>query len=224
MSKKEDIQNRMMDYLYNELEPAQREEFEKILESSPDLQKELDELRDTHTLLSSTPSVIPEYKPAFLTISNKSDENKANKVKPFFTPIMKTVLAVAASILLVLFGSSLSGMEMGQSEQGFYLTFGNPPVQQTDTGITEAQVLEIVEQMHAEQTLLLTSLLDQAQRQQNEQFNDMITRLADYYDDRREQDLIMIADGIEQLETQTYHRFNRTNAALGDLIYAISNP
>ena len=213
-----------MDYLFNEMDPHQRKEFEKVLKSRPDLQAELDELRATSDLLSSAPSIVPEYKPAFLTISNESDGKGNKKIKSLFSPVIKTIFAIAASVLLILLGSSLTGMEMGQSEQGFYLTFGSPPVQKTATGITEKQVLDIMEQMRIEQSLLLTSLLEQAQVQQNEQFNEVITLLADYYDERRQQDLIMIADGFEQLELQTHHRFNRTNAALGDIIYALSNP
>lgn len=221
----------MMDYLYDEMDPAQRKEFEKILESRPDLQSELNELREMSGLLSSTPSAVPEYKPAFLTIAKETDEKaplrrggeEHGKVKNLFTPVMKTFLAIAASLLLILFGSSLAGMEMGQSEEGFYLTVGNPPAK-TESGISEEQVIELIEQIQVDQTLLLTTLMEQAQLQQNEQFNEMITLLADYYDDRRQQDLIMIAEGLEQLETQTYHRFNRTNEALGDIIYAISNP
>lgn len=213
-----------MDYLFNEMDPTQRKEFEKVLKSRPDLQAELDEIKSTSELLSSSPSVVPEFKPAFLTVSNENDEKKIKMIRPLFSPVIKTLFAVAASVLLILIGSSLTGMEMGQSEQGFYLTFGSPPVHQTATGITEEQVLGIMEQMRMEQSLLLTSLLKQAQVQQNEQFNEVITLLADYYDERRQQDLIMIADGFEQLEMQTHHRFNRTNAALGDIIYALSNP
>lgn len=218
MSKEEDIQNQMMDYLFDEMDPAQRKEFEKILESRPDLQTELKKLRETSELLSSAPSVVPEYKPAFLTLSKEPE-----KVKSLINPVMKTLLAIAASVLLILLGSSLAGMEMGQTEEGFYLTFGNPPTQ-TESGISEEQVLQLVEQIQVEQTLMLTSLLEQAQQQQNDKLNEMIFVLADYYDDRRQQDLLMFADGLEQLEVQTHHRFNRTHAALGDLINAISNP
>ena len=224
MSNKEEIQNRMMDYLYDEMTPSEKKEFEKILEARPDLRKELNELRETAGLLASNPSAVPDYKPAFLTISNESENRRNNKIKTLFSPAVKTLLGVAASILLILFGSSLAGLEMGQSEHGFYITFGQPPAQQIESGMTEDQVINIIEQMRIEQSLLLTSLLEQAQVQQNEQFNEVITLMADYYDQRREQDLMMIADGFEQLELQTYHRFNRTNAALGDIIYALSNP
>lgn len=251
MSKKEEIQNQMMDYLYDEMDDQEKEAFEVMLREQPKLQKELDELRKISGLLSSTPSVVPEYKPAFMTISKESDEKsllrqgfeeqaqqrqsfgeqsqqhrgseEQGKVKSLFNPTIKTLLAIAASLLLILFGSSLAGMEMGQTEEGFYLTFGNPPTQ-TESGISEEQVLELIEQIQIEQTLLLTSLMEQAQQQQNEKLNEMIFVLADYYDDRRQQDLMMFADGLEQLEIQTHHRFNRTNAALGDLINAISNP
>ncbi len=241
MSKKEEIQNQMMDYLYDEMDPVQRKEFEKILESRPELQTELNELREMSGLLSSTPSAVPEYKPAFLTISKEFEKQapqrrqlrkgyvdqegseEQGKGKSLFTPFMKTLMAIAASLLLVLFGSSLAGMEMGQTENGFYLTVGNPPTE-TESGISEEQVLELIEQIQGEQTLLLTTLMQEAQRKQNEQFNEMVTLLADYYDDQRQQDLILIAEGLDQLETQTQYRFNRTNEALGDLIYAISNP
>lgn len=222
----EKIRSQLMDYLYDEMDEVQKRDFDALLASRPDLQKEYNDLREMRELLSSSPSAIPEYKPDLPVQSGSSTDKRSydNRDSNFsLNSTLKTIFAIAASILIILVGSSLAGLNMGQTEAGFYLTFGELPAQPV-SGITEEQVYELIEQMHVEQTVILTRLLEQAQNHQNQQFNEVLTLLTNYYDERREQDLMMIAEGIDQLEAQTHHRFNYTNAALGDIIYAISNP
>lgn len=121
---------------------------------------------------------------------------------------------------------AFAGVEVGSTENGFYVTIGNPPVQPAaaDPDLTEERVVAMMEQMQNEQTVLIAGLMEEVQSQQNEQINELFTLLTDYYEERRQQDLRMIAAGMNELEYETQNRFNRTNTALGNLIYALSTP
>lgn len=223
----EEAQNRMMDYLYDEMNPQQKKEFEAFLQTRPELQMELEELAQTRQFLQSAPSEIPPHKlvimPSSEKITGTPPVHKESSSAWRLNQAVKTVFAVAASILIVMIGASISDLKMGITEAGFYLTFGSEPIQQTD-GISEEHVYGLIEQMRNEQTLLIAGMMEQVQQHQNEQLTEVLNVLGAYYDRRREQDLMMIADGLNQLEEQTNYRLTRTNETLGSLIYALSNP
>ena len=232
MSKKEEIQNRMMDYLYDEMDDQEKEAFEVLLHRQPEFQKELDELRKTRDLMSSHPTAIPPFQPdqsvqteSITETASKSNIPQKGRILNL-TPFARNLVAIAASLLIVILGMAIAGVETGSTESGFYVTIGNPPEPPivSDSGLTEERVVAMLEQMQTEQAVLFAGLMEEVQSQQNEQINELFTLLTDYYDERREQDLRMIVAGINELENETQNRFNRTNTALGSLIYALNNP
>tara|TARA_R100001143_G_C3360693_1_gene135342 strand:- start:12735 stop:13415 length:681 start_codon:yes stop_codon:yes gene_type:complete len=226
MSKKEDIQNQMMDYLYDEMDDQEKEAFEALMRTQPELQKELDELRLTRDLMSAHPTAVP---PLRLDL-NPNTDSKTGKQHGGrilnLTPFVRNLMAIAASLLIVILGMAFAGVETGSTENGYYVTIGNPPEQPpiAEPSLTEENVIAMLEQMKSDQALLFAGLMEEVQSQQNEQIDELFTLLTDYYEERRQQDLRMIAAGMNELEYETQNRFNRTNTALGSLIYALNNP
>ncbi len=220
----------MMDYLYDEMNDFEKKAFEEMIRKQPDLQKEFDELRMTRNLMNTHSAAVPPFQPVEPV---QTDQNPDTKSKPEqsqkgrilnLPPFVRNLMAVAASILIVFMGMALAGVETGSTDNGFYVMIGNPPLQPVpaEPGLTEERVIAMLEQMQAEQTVLLAGLMEEVQSQQNEQIHELFTLLTDYYEERRQQDLRMIADGMNQLEYETQNRFDRTNTALGSLIYALS--
>ncbi len=226
MSKKEEIQNRMMDYLYDEMNDQEKEAFEALIRKQPELQNELDELRMTRDLMNAHPTAVPPFQPILNTeTESKTDQQQKGRILKL-SPFVRNLMAIAASLLIVILGMALAGVEAGSTENGFYVTIGNPPEQPivAEPDLTEENVVAMLEQMKSEQALLFAGLMEEVQSQQNEQIDELFTLLTDYYEERRQQDLRMIAAGMNELEYETQNRFNRTNTALGSLIYALNNP
>ncbi|MEX0905181.1 MAG: hypothetical protein WD604_05735 [Balneolaceae bacterium] len=207
-----------MDYLYDEMESKEKQEFEQFLKQHPALAEELKELSGTRSLLQHVPLKTPSHK---LVMMNP--EATAGK-QWIYHPYTRAALAVAATFLMVVLSFSLIDVQFGQAGQGFFVTFGNQnqtPVT-TEQGINEEEVYELIEQIRAENALLLASVIEQSEEQQQLQLEQTIETLTDYYDKRRQQDLLLITEGLAQLEEETYYRFLQTDEALGDLIYALS--
>jgi len=134
-------------------------------------------------------------------------------------------LAAAACMLVVLMGAAFTDLNIGQNDQGFYLAFGETPsIQPVQQGMSEQEVRDMIDQIRQENSILLASMIEQVQVQQNEQLEEAISVLTDYYDQRRQQDLRLISEGLTQLEEDTYYRLRQTDETLGDLIYALSYP
>lgn len=217
-----------MDYLYDEMTDEQKTEFEKKLEANPDLKKEFKELQSTSQMLQEVPVETPSLK--LVMMAPERDQNETSKElsnKNFLKkyPGLTTVLAAAACLLIILMGAAFTGLHVGQTDQGFYLTFGEAPNLQPEViqkGLSEEEVRDMINQIRQENSMLLASMIEQVQEQQNEQLEEAINVLTDYYDQRRQQDLRLISQGIAQLEEDTYHRLRQTDETLGDLIYALS--
>lgn len=206
-----------MDYLYNEMESKEKQEFEQFLKQHPALAEELKELSDTRSLLQHVPLKTPSHK---LVMMNPETAPGKQWIHNQYT---RAAMAIAATFLMVILSFSLIDVQFGQSGQGFFVTFGNQsPAAATEQGMNEEEVYELIEQIRAENALLLASVVEQSEEQQRLQLEQTIETLTNYYDQRRQQDLLLITEGLAQLEEETYYRFLQTDEALGDLIYALS--
>lgn len=225
-----EIKNLFMDYLYDEMSDEQKKEFEKELDTQPELKKELEELESTKKLIEGVPMETPSHKLVMMAPERNQTEEEPKSTKPVFLkryPGLVTVLAAAACMLIILMGAALTDLNIGQTEQGFYLTFGElsaPQPEPVEQGMSEEEIQELINQVREENSLLMASMIEQVREQQNEQLEEAITVLTEYYDQRRQQDLRLISEGIAQLEEDTYYRLRQTDETLGDLIYALSYP
>jgi len=209
----QEARNRLMDYLYNEMDENEKTEFEQFLESSPELQKELKEMQATRNLLDEVPVETPSHKLLYLP------ENEKDKAR--FTGTAKTLLASAAVFLLAVLLFAFSNIQFGYTEAGFYLTMGQQPA--VEEALSEDAVIGLMNQIREENAMLMAAMLEQSREQQNEQLEQVLIQLTNYYDLRREQDLYLIAEGLAQLEEETTYRIFQTNEALSEVIYALSN-
>lgn len=225
-----EIKNLFMDYLYDEMSDEQKTEFEKELDTHPDLKKELEELESTRNLIQAVPMETPSHKLVMMATDREKEEDDHKSIKPGFLkryPGLVTVLAAAACLLIFLMGAAFTGLNVGQTDQGFYLSFGDAPNLQPEViqqGLSEEEVRDMINQIRQENSVLLASMIEQVREQQNEQLEEAISVLTDYYDQRRQQDLRLISEGLTQLEQDTYYRLRQTDETLGDLIYALSYP
>lgn len=205
-----------MDYLYDEMEGHEKQEFEKFIEKHSALAEELKELSGTRSLLQHVPLETPPHKLVMIT------PEKAPGNRLFQNRYTWAAIAIAATFLMIVLSFAMIDLQIGQTGQGFYVSFGESAPPGTEQGMNEEEVHELIEVIREENALLLASVVEQSQQQQQIQLRETIETLTDYYDQRRQQDLLLISEGLAQLEEETYYRFLQTDETLGDLIYALS--
>ncbi len=224
---KEKAQALLMDYLYNEMSKDEKEEFELYLNKHPDLQRELDEMKETRSMLQQMPIENPASRTLVIDPGSSrflSWWQDAKKVLiPKSTP-GKTVFAMAAVLLISVLLASAASLRIHTTETGLTIAFGSAvtEVQQRDTGLSEDDVAVLLSQIQQENAILAASLVEQAQQQQAEQFEEVLATVVRYFEEQRLNDLRLVGSGIAQLEEETYFRFRQTDEALSDLIYAIN--
>ncbi|CAN5399705.1 hypothetical protein BH23BAC3_BH23BAC3_18570 [soil metagenome] len=222
----QEAKSKLMDYLYNEMEVDQRKEFEKILSKNPGLQQDLLELKSTRELLQSEPGEVP-HKNLLLIPPNPETTDKGrsdrSKNKLYY---LKTAAAFAATILLTVIAFSFVNLQINQTDQGLLISFGEQPAasiqSQPEPQISEEELYGLVTELQEENNRVIANVIEQTRQEHQQQLADVIQTLTAYYDQRRQQDLILISEGLAQLEEETYYRFLQTEEALEDLIFALS--
>ena len=104
-----DREDRLMDYLYGEMEEPDRRKFEAELDRDPELQAELQALRNTRSILSGLPDVQPQPVVAVM------------KSRPLSWKKWPLRVGVAAAVLLLLI---LFNARFEVSSRGFVFSLG----------------------------------------------------------------------------------------------------
>lgn len=218
---KNDAQSRLMDYLYDEMDPDEQQRFEKTLRDNPDLQQELDEMQATRKLLQEDSD---EITPKKLMLIQTDSDNPSGSSKIF---VLKTFAAVAATILVTFALFSFLNLQITKTERGTLISFGSAPQPVEEPASTEAYITEdefyaMMGELQEQNNRVMATALEQTREQHQQQMENVVQTLTTYYDRRRQQDLLLVSEGLAQLEEETYYRFLQTEEAFEDLIFALN--
>lgn len=130
--------------------------------------------------------------------------------------VVRTGLAAAVILIAFLIVGSLSDMQIHSDNNGWTVSFGTEPavIQQ---GIDEQTLAEIIELIREENRIMAAGLIEESQIQQEEQIHDLMNTMLEYMDLRREEDLVMLTNGIARVDEQSYQRFQLTSEAVNGL-------
>ncbi len=109
-------ENDLMAFLYGELEGAEKERVEKYLSEHPDARLELEQLRQVREMLSHVKDKEVIAPPIFLGDSKQKSLWQA--------PYFKTVVSIAASLLLIMLVGKFSGMHIQYYNNELRISFG----------------------------------------------------------------------------------------------------
>jgi len=223
---KQDARLLMMDYLYDEMSNEKKAEFEKLMEEHPGLKKELDEMSETRGLLQQIQAETPGAKLFMMNPEKGRFAARFDEIRKVVTPrstFGKTALSLAALFLVTVLLASAAKLTVSTAGDGITLAFGGAPVvHNQNNGLSKEEADALIQQIRQENAVLATNLIRQAQEQQNEQFEDAMMQIVQYFETQRANDLQLLGGGIAQLEEVTYSRFQQTDQTLNGLLYAIS--
>lgn len=154
-------------YLYDELEGTERARVEQYLVEHPAEREALQQLAGVSSLLKSVKDKEVIAPPIFIPEGN---------VQRFWNaPYFKTVMSIAASLLIVILVAKLVGTRVAISDSEFRISFGEPAVEQvTEPGsglLTQHDVQEMInESMHANNSLL-TANWEESQKKLQQSIN-----------------------------------------------------
>jgi hypothetical protein len=149
-----------MAYLYGELEGADREKIEQYLATHPEARVELEQFRHLRSMLGTVTDKEVIAPPIFV------GDNK----RYYFwdSSYFKTVLAVAASLLLVMLAGKFTGTQITASGNEFKISFGAPaktaPEIQPVAGLTPEQVQQMIASSLSQNNLAMQASWQETQK------------------------------------------------------------
>lgn len=127
-----------MDYLYGELDGQEKLRFEHYLQEHPEAQQELKGFQQLQSMLGAVKDKEVIAPPLVIGDMRRSI---------WHTPYLRTALAVAASLTLVLLVGRFSGLQMRSSDGELVLSFGEPKVRTEPVAAAPTLTAQQIQQM-----------------------------------------------------------------------------
>jgi len=210
----EELHIRMMEYLYGELDESERLRFEKYLEEHPSEKKELEELRETGTVLRHAEADKPKH---HFTLTSVPVQPASSwwQYSSF-----RMAAAVAACVVLFFTAGAISGLHMNFGQDGFSVAFGGQSA--VSEGFTPGQVQEIVAEIQQQNLQTMNELISASELQQREQIEETLTTFMDYLDTQRLEDFRSISRRVQEIQSNTASRFRQNEMVLGEIIETVN--
>jgi len=120
----------LMAYLYGELEDDKREKLEQYLLENPTARLELEKMRGLRQLLGQVEDKEVIAPPIFVSDSQP-------RIGFWQAPYMKTIMGIAASLLVVILVARFSGLNIRYEQQALRIGFNEAPVQEAVVPVTQ---------------------------------------------------------------------------------------
>jgi len=160
MSYKPD-QQAWMDFLYGELAGAEKERMENYLSTNAEARQEFENFKQLRSMLGSVKDKEVIAPPIFVGDSKQR----------FFwnTPYVKTIVSIAASLLLIMVAGKLLDIRISSGGNEFKISFGAPavtqPVQVTPAStLTAEQVQEMIQSSLSDNNLAMQASWKESQQ------------------------------------------------------------
>ena len=161
----------LMAYLYGELEDDKREKLEQYLLENPTARVELEKMNGLRRMLAQVEDKEVIAPPIFV------GEHPSQRF--WQAPYMKTVMGIAASLLVVILVAKFSGLNIRYQQQELRIGFGNAPevktvapvTQPVAAALTPEQVQDMINSSLQQNNATLQASLDETQRKLNASIN-----------------------------------------------------
>ncbi|HYG19558.1 MAG TPA: hypothetical protein VD816_11550 [Ohtaekwangia sp.] len=153
-----------MAYLYGEMEAGERQKLEQYLMTNPEAARSLEQFKDLRAMLGNVPEQEVIAPPIFVGES---------KQRYFWNAgYFKTILAVAASLLLIIVAGRLTNTQIVASGNEFRITFGESrPTEVTPTmplqTLTHQEVHDMIASSMHQNNVAMQSSWDESQQKLN---------------------------------------------------------
>lgn len=136
-----------MAYIYGELDAQEREKFDQYLLEHPEARLEMEKFQTLRNLLSRVGDKEVLAPPIFIGDPSARGGRRGN-IRFLNTPYLRTILSVAASLLLIILVGRLTGTHIRISDQQVSLSFGavkkESEKETLSSGLTEDEVQRMI--------------------------------------------------------------------------------
>lgn len=203
-------------YIYDELVADERRTFEQHMGSCKPCRDEVDAIRGIRHGFAQD-----EVPPMPATIRLPEIQTAPASVLPLHQSTwFRAVATVAAAVILVVLTARLVDLQVTVADGSMTLRFGDAPdAIAVPEPVETAPNLELLfAEFKAEQRQFVNGLTDSVRASQQKQFDQTLLAFQRYLDDRRAEDLELIALSLDQMQQLNDSRFIETQYVISQLI------
>jgi hypothetical protein len=205
----------LVSLLYGELEPEEEKQVKAHLKSCTGCRNAFKELQKTSSVLEQWEDESPRT--SFVFVEEKTSRwQEWKKSLGSMSWGRRLALGVPAGVLalLVLFSLLSFKAEFQQGQWSF--SFGS--ARESKTSLTQEQLIQALSTMQAETLEQVAQMVKESEMQQRRENTLTLAQFARDLEERRQEDLRMMGQGLEGLHRTTQGRLNQTQSVLNDLI------
>ncbi len=219
----EKIPNVLIDYVYDQLKPEQKADYEEHLKNCEECRHELSEIRQTRTALNAVPDPEPMER---IMLNPEKDTGFVRWIRDVRQVLPhsiwgRTALGGIAALLALIIISSVLKMQIQYSQGRFSMSFGIVPPTASVVTLSQAQKDTLTTRIQQENLKLMQALL---QKNQHDQMNQLKEILSDYsyaMQQKQDENLQKINMELNTFYRHANMRFRQTDQALNDIIQTV---
>lgn len=207
-----------MEYLYDEISAEDKAKLESYLDKNSGLRQELNELRETRSLLQQMPD--PDTRPKLLVMDPRDRTflqwcREARQLLPH-SLLGKSALAAVAGLILLLVVGSVAQLHVDTSGGGVAISMGGPPPTASE-GLTAEQAEVLADEIRRENAVMMADYAEAINQQHRQQLQQLIS----YFQQQRIDDLQLVDQTLDEFQQTTHDRLLQTNLYLGEVLQSV---
>jgi hypothetical protein len=204
---RDDLKNDLIAYLYGEMSTEERIRFEKKMEADPDLKNEFLELKQVRKGLSALDD--KEVMEPFFLWGRNGTNSWSNPFKRRSLLLFKPIVAVAASIVILLLVGDLTIFSITYQENQLFVGFNKSiPAQPVDV-LTEDQIRNLVRNVIDENNLSLLTRIANTENRLDSRLSILETK------QEKQPEYLQVKNAVDEQDLEEYYnQLRQTNARL----------
>jgi hypothetical protein len=202
----------MMDAIYDEITQDDLKSLKNHLAQCSDCRAKFDTLKATTQTLAQWPDVEPGVNLTFVTQPVSRLGELLKRLKSYKTPYRLGLALASALVLLALINTRVN---LGQGQFDFESSLLGHKSQPPATNLATQTDLDNLRQ---ENYQLVTAILDEYSRRNKVETAVMLNAFYNEIEKKRQNDLQLVSNAMEQVQYGTSQRIEQTDRALGTLI------
>lgn len=206
----------IVSYLYDDLSAVERRVFEQHIDGCEPCRDEVQSLKGLRGAF-----VLESMPPMPRTVQLPSPTPQRTAVLPLYqSNWFRAVATVAAAIILIVLTARLVDLRVQVADGAMIVRFGDAPesVAKPEPVDTAPSLELLFAELKAEQQLFVNSLTDSVRASQQQQFDQTLDAFQRYLDDRRTEDLELIALSLDEMQRLNDNRFIETQYVISQLV------
>lgn len=218
----DDTKLAMMDLLYDEIESETEKLLRTHFAACEECRREYETLSRTSLTLQALPQAAPLRSLVFVEARPSWTQSLKNLLFPEHAPRWgRLAFGLSAAVVSALVTSAILNLEI--SAGGGQFSYRTSLMPRPVVEVSEQYKNQLAEQLRLENREMVAQLVQAHYQKQQAEFDRTLVNFATEFNRQRQQDILLLGQGLEKVEQNTVNRLQQTDRILDQLMLRVGN-